>query len=195
MIIANITTYRGQCNDAEHYYCHYKEVAEKTPKQHYNGGKHIELLRVITDQEEVDYMIKKDRFSCFEIGVETNRFNSIDQIHQLLIKNFGDETIITYYEFEIFAEMLYWIHGVNHTYKMFGKVWTHMPTSLYKDLLPEDVNTIQIVCDDCGHKYTFDEVLKKEYDWGGRVIVEFCRSRDMDETCCKYFTLKWNIVI
>ena len=78
---------------------------------------------------------------------------------------------------------------------MFGEVWTYMPTSLYKDLLPEDVSTIKIVCDECGHKYTFDELIRKEYDWGGRVIVEFCRMRDMDDPCCKHFELKWNIVI
>ena len=192
MIIANITTYVGQCADAEHYYCNYDVSEEIKPTIDYRGDE--ELRRIITKQSEVDRINKKDRHSGFWVGRDTNRYNTIEEIHQQLIKEFGDQTIITYYENKIFKDMLYYVNGVNLTYKEFGDIYLNMPTQCYKDLLP-DISTIKIKCADCGHTYTYDELYKREYkSESGRILVQFKRKYDMT-ACCRWFDLEWNVVL
>lgn len=194
MIIANITTFEGQCADAEHYYCHYEVNPWKTPSIYYSGASwgSEELNRVIDDQKEVDYFQKKDKFSGIRLGRKTNRFNTIEQIHEVLIKTFPDQDIVTYYESRIFKGMLYIVNGINLTYKEFGEVWVAVPTSVFKDLLP-DFSEIKIKCGDCGHEYTMDEV-SEVLEYNNREWVKFLHKRDMDDICCKYFALEWNVI-
>ena len=204
MLFANITSYVGQCSDAEHYYCKYHIAVPGTKiSKQYNGSNFSddELIRTINSQSEVDFINIKDNGDSlhnrymYKIGMETNRFNSIEQIHETLISKFGDQTIITYNESDIFKDMLYYVDGKNMTYTMFDDIWNYVPVSCYKDLLP-DYDTIIIKCDDCGHEYKMDEVsTERELSIEKRTLVKFNRKRDMDEPCCSHFDLKWNIIL
>ena len=194
MIIANITTYAGQCSEAEHYYCGYHIIEEKTPTTHcMSSYDEIELKRKITSTNEVVYFNKKDSCRTWRIGSELNRFDSIEDIHSELIKLFGEQTIVTYYESQVFKEMLCYIDGVNIGYSFFGEVWSSIPSSCYKDLLPE-LDTIKIKCYECGQEYDFDEITE-ETEHMGRPLIKFLKKRDMDEVCCKYFDLIWNVIL
>lgn len=193
MIIANITSYYGQA-DAEHYYCEYHIIEEKTIDKQYNGTSYdeTELKRKITSTNEAIYLNKKDSSNCWKIGSKTNRFNTIEEIHTDLINLFPDHTIVTYNEGILFKEMLCYVKGENLGYKYFGEVWNNIPTSCYKELLP--TNGIKIKCDDCGKEYSLDEV-SYETEHLGKPLIQFMKKRDMDELCCKYFNLVWNVIL
>lgn len=205
MLFANITSFIGQCSEAEHYYCHYYEAKpdEKITKQYYGAGwGGDELTRLITNPTEIKFLNEKDNFGeerasryIYKGGMETTRFNSIQEIHDTLIEKFGDQTIVTYENSHIFKDMLYYVDGKNLTYKAFGDVWETVPTSCWKDLLPE-LDTIVIKCDDCGHEYKLEDVSYDQYySIEKRTLVKFHRKRDMDEPCCKYFDLMWNVIL
>lgn len=196
MIIANITSYIGQI-DAEHYYCSYIEIEDSNelPKKTYNGPSYSknELSRVITEKEEAYHLNRKEHSTRFHTGSKLNKFNTIDQIHKILIQTFPDKDIVTYYESQLFSEMLYIKDGINLGIKGFGEVFVYTPTSCYKDLLPPP-ETIKIKCDDCGKEYTLDEVTYESEHFGRELII-FTKKRDMDDVCCQYFNLIWNVVL
>lgn len=197
MIIANITSYEGQCSDAEHYYCSHcnvDDLGDKKPSQTYNGSSFDdnELKRILTDQKEVDYLVEKDRFSGIRIGKKTNRFNSIEQIHNELLKEYPDQDIITYYKDELFRDMLYIRNGVNLGIKEFGEVFKNIH-SCYKDLLPA-TETIKIKCRNCGKEYNIDEATY-EWDLMDRTLIQPIKKKDMDEICCNRFELIWNVIL
>lgn len=205
MLFANITSFIGQCSEAEHYYCHYYEAepGEKITKQYYGAGWcDDELTRLVTKQNEIDFLNRKDNGDFraipsfrYRAGMETNRFNSIEEIHQTLIEKFGDQTIVTYDNSHIFKDMLYYVDGKNLTYKAFGDVWETVPISCWKDLLPE-LDTIIIKCDDCGHEYKLEDVSYDQYySIEKRTLVKFYKKWEMDERCCKYFDLMWNVIL
>ena len=67
MIIANITTWRGQDTFAIHYYCEYRKVDDlddMLPSKYYQGSSFNkeELDRIITDQTEVDKALQRDKY-------------------------------------------------------------------------------------------------------------------------------------
>ncbi len=195
MILANITSYIGQI-DAEHYYCSY--IIENTtefPKKTYSGSSYLrnELTRVIKEKEEAYYLNRKESCTRFHTGSVLKKFNTINQIHETLIETFPNQDIVTYYEDQLFRDMLYIKDGVNLGIKAFGEVFTYVPTSCYKDLLPSP-ELIKIKCDDCGKEYTLDEVTY-ESEHLGRPLIIFIKKRDMDDICCKYFNLIWNVVL
>lgn len=199
MIIANITTWIGQDTFAIHYYCEYRIVDDldnKLPSTYYQGGSFNknELQREITDQAEVDAAILRDEYCGFKIGVNTIKFNSIEEIHNELIKLYKYQDIVTYYEGQIFKEMLYIYDGINLGVKGFGEQFVQVPRSCYIDLIPEDRSTIKLKCDNCGHEYSLDEVAY-EREYGDRNLLQFVSKKDIDEICCKYFELNWNVIL
>lgn len=146
MIIANITSWIGQDSFAIHYYCEYRivdDLDDMLPSKYYQGGSFNkdELDRVITDQAEVDLAIERDEYCGFKIGARTAKFNSIEEIHSELRNRFQFQDIITYYEGQIFKEMLYIYDGVNLGVEGFGEQFTQVPRSCYIDLIPEDRTT------------------------------------------------------
>lgn len=191
MITANITTYRVQCSDAEHYYCSCKIEEDGFPKT--NSGSsygRMDLKHKLTYAQAAS-MARKDKFP-WEEGASTNRFDSIEEIHETLKKEFPNDIIVTYYEGQLFKEMLYIKDGKNLGYAAFGEVWSTMPRTVYKHVLPDN---IQIRCAECGHKYKLEEVTT-ERPWGDKISVELLRPREMDEDpCCKYFDLEWNVIL
>jgi|GEM_PF-3060713 len=200
MISANITTYIGQDSDAQHYYCNYFDSPNiyGLPKERYSVGRNedIDLDRIITDPHEVLRM--NDKHDRWYIGMETARYNSVEQIHAKLLELFPNEDMITYYEDKLFKETIYIKDGINLGVKAFGEVWTYAPSSYYKDLISDDV-VVKIKCDDCGHEYTLDEVTYEQetidHEGKTRDWVRFTKKRDMDEVCCKHFNLLWNVIL
>lgn len=197
MIIANITTYLGQDTSAIHYYCSYEKVSESIPKKYYNGGSSNEIKKTISTQKAADFLNEKDSWGGWRIGMKINRFDSIDEIHSTLKKLFKKQTIVTYYEHRLFREMLYFKDGVNLGFEFFGEVWSGVPTSCWKDILPNE--PIKIRCGDCGKEYKLEEV-SYEREWENRTLIQFYKRYEMgidsdEEPCCKYFSLEWNIIL
>lgn len=195
MIIANITSFEGQCADAEHFYCQYLEMPDKEIKKTCPIGRYgnEELKRVLNSEYEVAKLNKKDGYRSYRLGIETNRFNTIEEIHELLKEKFPTQTIVTYYEDRIFKDMLYWKDGKNLGVEVFGEVWTEVPTSVWKDLLPSE---IKIKCEDCGHEYKLEEVTIEQDGYAeGRTLVKFLRKYDLDEPCCDDVYLLWNVIL
>jgi hypothetical protein len=196
MIVANISTFRGQDVTAVHYYCSYEKIQESIPRKYYNGGHNNEIKKTIKTQKEADSLNKKDncwKFSLWKIGDKTNRFDSIDEIHSTLKKLFKKQTIVTYYECQLFRKMLYFKDGVNLGYKFFGETWNSCPSSVWKDILPKN-EVIKIKCGDCGKEYNLEDV-SYERECENRILIQFYRRSEMDEPCCKYFSLEWNIIL
>lgn len=192
MISANITTYRGQCGDAEHYYCSYRIVEDESPKTNSGGSYGREDLKHPLTYAQAAALSRKERYP-WEEGTMSNRFDTIEEIHEHLKSTFPNETIVTYYEGQLFKEMLYIKDGVNLGYEAFGEVWSSTPRSVYKDLIPENV---KIKCCECGHEYTLEEVTSERVWEKGRILTEFLPKRDLeDDPCCKYFDLEWNVII
>ena len=191
MIIANITSFEGLCADAEHYYCEYLEVPNDyvLRTQEYIHSD-IELKYDITSQEYCDNLNIKDSWSGWHIGMDTVRFESINDIHEKLISLFPNETIVTYYENKIFKGMLYLKDRVNLGYLAFGEVWSPIYNSVYKDLLPE---SLIIKCEECGKEYKVEDI-SKEIDYDGRTIIEFHKRWNMNK-CCNEMSLIWNAII
>lgn len=194
MILGSITSYIGQCSDAIHYYCQYKIVDETTAPRTEFSTNDNDLKRTIKYESEVATLNKKDNWHGWHVGSTTNRFNSFQQIHIELKKQFKDHTIVTYYEGKIFKGMLYFKDGKNIGYKVFGETWTMTPNSVYKHLLPP-LKKIKIKCEECNTEYKFKDVTY-ESEWNNKTIVEFIKKRDLEvDICCKYFNLIWNVVI
>lgn len=198
MILGSITSYIGQDSSAIHYYCQYKIVDDKTVLRTEFSTNDNDLNRTIKYESEVATLNKKDGWRGWHVGSETNRFNSIQQIHTELKKQFKGQIIVTYYDGKIFKKMLYFKNGKNIGYKSFGETWTLTPTSVYKHLLPPS-NQIKIKCDNCGTEYKFEDVTYEREWMDGKTLVEFIKKRDLEaedvNICCKYFDLIWNVVI
>jgi len=195
MILANITSYRGQCAGAVHYYCYIEEVADTKPEPRYKYSNHDELTYELISQADADKINTKEGRRTYYVGMEVNKFNSIEDIHEVLIKTYPDQTIISYYETKPFKDMLYYVGGEDKTFTEFGEIYLNMPSQCYKDLLP-NLNTIKIKCCDCGKVYSYEELYKREWESeSGRVLVQFKQKRDMAYTCCKWFDLEWNVVL
>ena len=196
MIIASITSFDGQCADAEHYYCNYTKTEETEIKSdfyaYHNRTDNTELTRKITSAKECLHLNKKEGRGSWKIGRDTEKFNSYSQIHKLLIEMFPEETIITYKERDIFKDMLYYKDGKNLGYKAFGEVFSSCPSSCYTDLLPP-IDEIKIICE-CGHEYKLEDVTT-EQDWEGRKLTTFKRKKKMDKLCCRDFYLEWNVIL
>ncbi len=197
MIVANITSWQGQCGDAEHYYCKYTEVEDMEPKKDYNsyhgGSDEEELERALTSAKEVAHLNKKEGRGSWRLGRKTKKYVSKKQIHKQLIKMFPDQTIITYKERDFFKEMLYYKDGEDLGFAALGEKWTELPTSCYKDLIVP-IETLKIKCEDCGHEYKLEEITT-EREWGDRILTKFKRRSEMDSPCCSDFYLIWNIIL
>lgn len=195
MILADITTYRGQCSDAEHYYCKYTIVSEDyVPKPEVSIYINTEeLKRTINYQSEANELNEKDSCKSWRIGNETVRFDTIEDIHKLLINKFNNHTIVTYEDGKIFKDMLYYKDGINIGYKTFGEVWSPIYTSVYKDLLPE---SFTIKCDSCGKEYSLSEVSTEVKLSNDRILIKFFRNPiQMKKLCCIHWDLIWNVVL
>ncbi|MDD5649094.1 MAG: hypothetical protein PHF86_01565 [Candidatus Nanoarchaeia archaeon] len=195
MIIANITTYIGQDSEAEHYYCFYQESTSTKPSLFYNGSSFnkIDLKRKLTSSSEIRNLNLKDRTAKWEFGEMINRFLTIEQILNTLKEQFKGQDIITYYESKIFKEMLCILKGVDYGYKFFGEVWIPIPTSCWSNLLPER-NTIKIKCGNCGTIHNFEDVIE-EKEWDGKPLIQFYKKSEVDDPCCKYYDLEWNVIL
>ena len=194
MIIANITSFDGLCAEAEHYYCSYDIVDNDTKIKTYYSDGDRDLYRRILDQDEADHLNKKDTWNGWHVNMKTQKFQSIEQIHEKLIEVFPDQNIVTFYENKIFKDMLYLIDGTNVGYKIFGEIWTYIPTGVYKHLLPPE-DQIKIKCDACGKEYTITEVSTEKNLTEDIVLIEFNKTRHMAMPCCKDFILIWNVVL
>ena len=154
-----------------------------------------ELTRVLTSQDEVNYFNKKDKHSNIKIGCEVNRFNSIEQIHEMLINDNPCECIITYLNHKPFKDMLFVVNGVNLGYKGLGNEFTAMPTSCWSDLLPKP-SDIKIKCNNCGKNIQYNEIVDhvKYLDIEDKHLSLYNINDDMDEPCCDKPRLLWNIL-
>jgi hypothetical protein len=191
MITGNISTYIGQDGDAEHYYCSYRISEDEFPKTNSGGSYGRTDLKHPLSYAQASAMSRKDHFH-WEEGTMSNRFDTIEEIHEYLKQKFPNEIIVTYYEGQLFKEMLYIKEGKNLGYEAFGEVWSCVPRSVYKRLLPAD---LKIKCCECGHEYKLEEVTS-ERSWGEETLVQFLDKRDLEEDpCCKYFDLEWNVIL
>lgn len=192
MIVANISSFEGQCSEAEHYYCNYEKIENYKIGMYYNvNHSGIELKRRI-NEKEAKYLNEKDTWNGWQSGMRTVRFNTIEQIHSALKELFPSEDIITYYEKKIFKEMLLIKDDVNLGRDYFGEIWDHIPTSCYSDLLPPK-NQIKVKCEECGHEFQFEEITY-EKEWNERKLTQFFKKREMNK-CCNDMTLKWNVIL
>ena len=198
MIEANIDSYIGQDNEAEHYYCKYGKVDHDQPRKSCSiGYGSTELKRVIVDPLEVLHLKKKDRYNGIQLGSETNRFNTFEEIHNELLKLFPNENIITYENNQPFKEMLCFIGGVDLGYKGLGEVWLSVPHTCWKELFP-DKSEIIIKCENCGQIHNFEEIVIDEYYYEieKRTLIKFTtRGYEMNDRCCKYPELIWNVIL
>jgi len=191
-IEANITTFIGQDCDAEHFYCYYKINDDKNNLKSCSVSQHDEELTKPLNIESRIKLRKKDGY-CF--GDTTTRFDSIYEIHKLLVALFPNENIITYDECRPFREMLCIIDGENKGFEYIGEVWTCLPRSLFKDLIVG--HNYKIRCCNCSKEFSLDEVIIDEYDneIEKRPWVKFIKySRDLDNPCCKRPELEWNLI-
>lgn len=193
MILANIMTYQGQCADAEHFYCEYASVPDSYKIKatlDYLPSDHSDLERVITSESEVIAINKKSGRGSARLGENTFKFNSVEQINDTLKEQFEGQNIVCYYEGKIFKGMLCLINGKNEGHLFFNEVFTRIPSSCYKDLIPE--NCI-IRCQDCGKIYKLEEVAT-ERKWGDRIFVQFIKEKTIKSKCCSEPFLEWNVV-
>lgn len=196
MITINITSYRGQDAEASHYYATFYEVSDESSKDyltHYNGpiGGSNEIKHKIT-QIQADALSRKDRMKWYE-GEETSRFDSIEEIHEEIIKKFPGKNIISYYNGNLFHDTLYIEDGKKLGIEAFGEVWSNVPNSCYTDLIK---GKVKIRCHMCGKEWRLEEVTE-EGEHFGRSLTTFIRRRDMIDydPCCKYFDLEWNVIL
>ena len=192
MIIANITSDAGRCLDAEHSYCFYiilNDVLKNREEilQHVAGQHDEELRRDLTDEQRA-YLRKKDDGY---VGRNTNRFDNIKQIHDELLKQFPDEDIVTFEDGEIFQGMLCKVDNIFHDHRYFGKIWMEIPNALYKKHIPENID---IACENCGHKYTLQDIIKEERIADGQDWVQFKNAGRVGK-CCKHAWVMWDAVI
>lgn len=191
IIEANITSFFGQCSDAEHYYCYYKinDNKDNDRFKYCSVSQHDKELRKTLTVEERLILKNKDGFRS---GPTTGRFNTIDEIHNLLKELFPNENIITYQEDRPFREMLCIIDGKDMGFEYIGEIWTTLPSSLYKDLI---VGDYKIRCSECGEEFSLDQVLTTEREVDGRDWVKFIkRGSDLDIPCCKRPEIEWNLI-
>ena len=163
-------------------------------QQHFCHPNSLSIEQDLYWEAQIIQAIKRDKFCGFKVGRTTSKFNTIEEIHSELRNRFQFQDMVTYYEGRIFKEMLYIYDGVDLGVQGFGEQFVEVPRSCYIDLIPEDRTTIKIKCENCGHEYTLDEVAY-EREWGERNLLQFIQKRDMDETCCRYFDLKWNVIL
>lgn len=196
-ITANITSYIGQCYEAEHYYCQiYKETKidlDKNIQQLHNcrtSFNNEELYKVLT-KEDAEKLSKKDgNFKWIE-GAKVNRFNSLCEIKEELLKQFPDENIISYYECRPYQNMLIKIDGDFKPIEYLEQVWSYLPSSVYKDLIPKHFS---VKCE-CGNEYSekeFKENIMVDQHHFNRTITIF--DVDMCECCDKPY-LMWDVVL
>lgn len=196
-IVANITSYIGQCPEAEHFYCTiYKDV----PINIENGGKELhhcktsysgrEELYKVLNEKEAKALSNKDKGFEWKDGTEVNRFASFQEINSLLLERFPENNIVTYYECQPFKEMLIKIDGEIKSIDFLGEVWSSFPKSLWKDLLSED---FKVKCE-CGKEYSMGELqeIMLIHKCGDRELV--CFDIDMCD-CCRRPYLMWNVIL
>jgi len=195
MIHANISTFIGQM-EAEHYYCRYAESPAFKISPHLSAGSRSpDLLRELTDPDEVAYLTKKDRYCGISLGDTTSRFQSIEQIHEELLKQFPNTDIETFKEGLPFKDMLIVKDGVNIGYKGLGEIWLDLPASCWQDLLPPD-NEIVVKCSHCGTVHEFRDLVMDEYSVDNRTLLKFTtRGYEMADRCCKFPQLIRNFIL
>ena len=198
MIVANITSYIGQCSDAEHFYCKYYNVDLS-----YNGKlsenlssinlplKGIELTRKLS-KKEAEILTEKDGWT-WRPGQSTNRFDSIEDIHTLLKNKFKKYDIVTYEEGFVYKDMLFIRNGINEGISVFGEIWNTLPFSCYADLLPPK-KEIKIKCDCCGKEYQIEDISFEIEISKTRNLFKFLKMYDIPK-CCKERNLVWNVVL
>lgn len=80
-IVANISSYIGQCVEAEHYYCTiYKNIQIDIDKNisvlhHCRTSFEKEELYKVLSKEDAETLNKKDNYSFWEEGSKVTRFN------------------------------------------------------------------------------------------------------------------------
>lgn len=195
-IVANITSYIGQCVEAEHYYCTFcKDISIDVDKdvtllhRCRTSYEKEELYKVLT-KEDAEALAKKDNYSSWREGTKSNRFNSIAEIKEELLRMFPDENIVTYEDCEPHSEMLIKIDGEIKSIDFLGEVWSCVPNSVWKDLLPEN---FKVKCE-CGKEYSEEEIRELIFTRkiGDRELAVF----DVDSCeCCKRPYLMWNVIL
>lgn len=200
MIIANITTWRGQDSEAEHFYCSIGEVENVQklfPIPYFK--KELYLHRTLTSLTEVNKLNRKaGPYSRISLGDLTNRFNSIEEIRDELIKTYPNNDIVTYYESSPFKEMLYIKDSIDLGYEGLGEIWLNVPSSCWKDLLPKDLTKIKVHCLNCSKEHLIEDIVDEEqfYHIEDRTLVKFTiKKRDISDPCCSYPDLVWNIIL
>lgn len=195
-IVANISSYIGQCVEAEHYYCTiYKNIQIDIDKNisvlhHCRTSFEKEELYKVLSKEDAETLNKKDNYSFWEEGSKVTRFNSIAEIKEELLKQFPNDNIVTYEDCKPHREMLIKIDGEIKSIDFLGEIWNTVPNSVWKDLLPEH---FKVKCE-CGKEYSEEEVqeLIFTHKIGNRELAVF----DIDFCyCCKRPYLMWNVVL
>lgn len=192
MIYANINTYAGMCGDAEHYYCQYIEQnSDDIPneKRVYGGD---DLKFEIKSSNFCRELNKKDTTSRWHVGMETVRFSSIEDIHDELIRKFSDKNIVTYYNSEIFKEMLIYIDGKRYGFEYLGEQFVDLPTSCYRDLVKPDCT---IKCIICGKTFSLDEIFTLQSFGERDLLKNKYAHKSRFSICCDDTYLKWNVIL
>lgn len=195
-IVANITSFMGQCVEAEHYYCSfYKDILIDIDKgveqlHHCRTSSNREELYKVLNEKDAELLSKKDGYFGWKVGDKVNRFNSIEELKQELLKQLPDDNIVTYYECQPHKEMLIKIDGEIKSIDYLGEVWSSLPKSVYKDLLPEH---FKVKCE-CGKEYNKEEIqeMMLSYKHGERELI--CFDIDLCD-CCKRPYLMWNAIL
>lgn len=195
-IVSNITSFMGQCVEAEHYYCSfYKDILIDIDKgveqlHHCRTSSNREELYKVLNEKDAELLSKKDGYFGWKVGDKVNRFNSIEELKQELLKQLPDDNIVTYYECQPHKEMLIKIDGEIKSIDYLGEVWSSLPKSVYKDLLPEDY---KVKCE-CGKEYSKEKIqeMMLTYKYGERELA--CFDIDLCD-CCKRPYLMWNVIL
>jgi len=183
---------------AEHYYCSTEVVPDdsETTTEIYNGSSSDK------DEEqhplsasEACFLNDKDDTHRWRAGRMSNRFSSIEEIHEHLKTKYIDHNIVSYREGKAFKEMLYIIDGIDMGFKAFGEVWVETPNGIWKDLLPE---SFVIKCAGCGKIHKLEDVSKESMSGHGtdlRAHIKFHRMSQIKPACCGFMDLVWNAII
>lgn len=103
--VVNITSWVGTSPGAEHYYASINEVEtnrnvhwllENMPA--FSSTPEEKLERELTCEKEVKHLNKKDSWKGWRVGKITERFNTIEEIRELVSKKYPDNSIIFTYD-------------------------------------------------------------------------------------------------
>jgi len=128
-IVVNITSWVGISGGAEHSYAKVRltdnsdEIyvfAKNLNESFYNIIQEINLEREI-DEKEASYLNKKDSCNVWRAGKKTERFNSFEEIKDVVLKTYPNDDIIFTFNDTLQSIDLYVIKRTTENYIKTGK--------------------------------------------------------------------------